>query len=75
MAATRIATIPEGGIFGEMALIDQSPRMAMARAIAPLTLIVVTQMMLEEKLKKTDPFVRGLLGILTSIIRRQNEKM
>ncbi len=72
---TQIATIPKGGIFGEMALIDQSPRMAMARALEPVTLIVVTQMMLEEKLRKTDPFVRGLLNILSATIRRQNEKL
>ena len=65
-----LATIGEGSIFGEMALIDSSPRMASARASKGSTIIVVTRSMFEAKMSKTDPFIRGLLNIFVSTIRR-----
>jgi len=65
-----LATIGQGGIFGEMALIDEQPRMAAARAAKPSTIIVVTKGMFDRKLAKTDPFVRGLLHIFVDTIRR-----
>ncbi len=66
-----LATIGEGGIFGEMALIDNQPRMAAARAGAvTTTLILVSRRMFEHKLSKTDPFIRGLLKIIAANLRR-----
>ena len=56
-------------MFGEMALIDNQPRMAMARAAEVTTLIFVSRMMFEQKMVKADPFVRGLLKILVGNIR------
>ena len=64
-----IGVIGEGGIFGEMALIDSKPRMAMARASKGSTIIVVNKEMFDEKLKSIDPFIRGLLNILVDHIR------
>ena len=58
-----------GHIFGEMALIDSKPRMAAARASKGSTIIVVTRAMFEQKLNKTDPFIKGLLNILVDNIR------
>jgi CRP-like cAMP-binding protein len=67
---TILGTIGEGGMFGEMALIDDQPRMAMARAAAePTTLIFVSRMMFDQKMAKVNPFVRGLLKILVGNIR------
>lgn len=64
-----LGTIGKGGIFGEMALLDNKPRMASARAKETTTTIVVTPMLFEQKLAKTDPFIRGLLKILVENIR------
>lgn len=64
-----IGTLGKGAIFGEMALLDDSPRMASARATDTTTLIVVNHMTFDEKLKKTDPFIRGLLNILADAAR------
>ena len=64
-----LGTIGEGGMFGEMALIDDQPRMAMARAAEMTTLIFVSRIMFEQKMVKVDPFVRGLLKILVGNIR------
>jgi len=66
---TVLGAIGEGGMFGEMALIDNQPRMAMARAAEVTTLIFVSRMMFEQKIVKADPFVRGLLKILVGNIR------
>ena len=66
---TILDTIGEGGIFGEMALIDDQPRMAMARTAEMTTLIVISRMMIEQKMVKVEPFVRTLLKILLGNIR------
>ncbi|MEQ8664519.1 MAG: cyclic nucleotide-binding domain-containing protein [Rhodospirillales bacterium] len=66
-----LAEIPEGGIFGEMALIDDAPRSAAARMKKGGTLVVVNRGTFEAKLKKTDPFIRTLLRIFVETIRRQ----
>lgn len=65
-----ITMVGPGGIFGEMALIDNKPRAASARAAGGTTVIMINRAMFNEKLKKADPFVRGLLKILAENIRR-----
>jgi CRP/FNR family transcriptional regulator, cyclic AMP receptor protein len=64
-----LGVIGKGGMFGEMALIDSKPRMAMARASKGSTIIVVTQLMFDQKMAKADPFIRGLLNILADHAR------
>ncbi len=66
--------IGKGGIFGEMALVDDKPRMATARAVIGTTVIVISRTMFEEKLSRTDPFIRGLLKIFASNIRSMSSK-
>jgi len=65
-----LASIPKGGIFGEMALIDEAPRMAGARMAESGILLVVNRSTFESKLNKTDPFIRTLLRIFVDTIRR-----
>jgi CRP-like cAMP-binding protein len=67
---TILGVVGPGGIFGEMALIDDSPRMANAQASEMTTTILVSRPMLEKKLAKADPFIRGLLNIFASHLRR-----
>ena len=69
-----LGTVGQGGIFGEMALIDAQPRMAAARASKGSTIIVVTRGMFEQKMAKADPFIRGLLNILVDNIRTLSNK-
>ena len=65
-----LAIIGIGGIFGEMALIDEKPRMATAKVKGGATIMTITKMMYESKLKTSDPFIRGLLRILVQTVRR-----
>ncbi len=64
-----LGTIGKGGIFGEMGLVDDRPRMAAARAKTGVTLIVVSHQMFEDKLAKTDTFIRGLLNVFAANTR------
>lgn len=64
-----LGTVEKGGIFGEMALIDDQPRMATARATVATTVIAVPRAVFSQKLAKCDPFIRGLLGIFVRNIR------
>jgi CRP-like cAMP-binding protein len=69
-----LGTIEKGGIFGEMALIDNQPRMASAVAASTCTVIVINRDTFQRKLSKCDPFVRGLLGIFVKNIRSMVEE-
>ncbi len=70
---TVLGRVGQGGIFGEMALIDSQPRMAGARASKGSTIIVVSRATFEQKLNKADPFIRGLLNILVNHIRSKTK--
>jgi len=61
--------IGNGGMFGEMALIDGRPRMASATAVKPTTCLIIRRDIFERKLDAADPFVKGLLRILVRNLR------
>jgi CRP/FNR family cyclic AMP-dependent transcriptional regulator len=67
-----LGTVEKGGIFGEMALIDDQPRMATAKALNPATIIVIRRDTFNRKIATCDPFIRGLLGIFVKNIRRMS---
>lgn len=60
-------------LFGEMALIDDRPRMASARTTEATTLTIIGQGTFEEKLKESDPLIRALLNIFVEHIRRMSK--
>lgn len=65
----KLGTIKQGGIFGEMAVIDGSPRMATAIAECHTILVRVPKAVFNQKLTSCDPFVRGLITIFLNNIR------
>src|SRR3954465_5895600 len=64
-----LATIRKGELFGEMAVIDGSPRMATAFAITECSLTVISAGNIHEKIAKIDPFVRALIQMLINNLR------
>ena len=66
---TVLGYIDEGGIFGEMALIDGAPRMAHATAEEETLLHAIPESVLKGKLAAADPFVAALVRILTKNLR------
>ena len=64
-----LATLGPGELFGEMALVDDKPRMATAMAQSDVTCVIISRDSFHEKLSKADPFIRGLLNIFVRNIR------
>lgn len=60
-----VETLGANGLFGELALISDSPRLVTATATELTTCIVVQEAEFQSKLDRTDPFVRGVLRVLT----------
>ena len=58
-----------GAIFGEMALIDNAPRMASAVTAEPTTLVLIREADLRAKLEAADPFIARLLNMLVANVR------
>jgi len=65
-----IGTVTKGGMFGEMALINDKPRMASARATGEgVEVMIISREMLHSKLETADPFYGALIDILTAHVR------
>jgi CRP-like cAMP-binding protein len=64
-----IGFINKGGIFGEMALIDQSPRMASAIAEEMCVCIVIPEHIFNKKLRSCSKDLRILINIMIRMIR------
>ncbi|NFV82220.1 cyclic nucleotide-binding domain-containing protein [Magnetospirillum aberrantis] len=64
-----LATLTKGELFGEMALVDDQPRMATAKALTDVSVVIIGRDAFREKLARSDPFIRGLLNIFVRNIR------
>ena len=58
-----VATLTKGDILGEMAIIDQLPRSASARAIVPTEVTAIPLDYVSQKIEQTDPTVRMFLRL------------
>ncbi|MEG3620258.1 cyclic nucleotide-binding domain-containing protein [Magnetovibrio sp. PR-2] len=65
----RLAVLHEGELFGEMALMDGSPRMASAFALDETVVTRVTSLMFNHKLEHEDKFVQGLFRVMMNNLR------
>ena len=71
-----VGSVGKGSIFGEMALIDDQPRMATAMVVEPTVCIVISETLFRKKLETLDPFLAGVLRVLVENIRSiQDRKM
>ena len=72
----RIGNVGIGGMFGEMALIDDGERMASARAVdGEVSVLVISRHVFNSKLESADPFQRALISILTKHVRTLANKL
>ena len=65
--------IEENELFGEMGVIEDELRSASARAMNPTKIVAVTKKEFEAKANAADPFVKGVLRILSTRIREMNK--
>jgi CRP-like cAMP-binding protein len=66
-----IGIIEVGGLFGEMALVDDEPRMASAFAARQSVCVIIPSLEFRRKLARADPLIRGLLEIFVKSLRTQ----
>ncbi|MFC3194354.1 EAL domain-containing protein [Marinicella sediminis] len=64
-----IDILSEGELFGEMGVLDQSPRSTSAKAITALTLLEVRTAQITNRLAESDPIVKALVGVLLKRFR------
>jgi CRP-like cAMP-binding protein len=70
-----LGTLGAGQIFGEMALTVGGPRTATVEAAEDCTLIVITRETLNAKLKKSDPTIQAIMGMLMQRLQRGNDAL
>ena len=70
---TVVSLLEAGAIFGEMALIDESPRSAGVRVKDAANCILITRQEFERRLENSDPFVRSMLKLLAQRLRVTND--
>lgn len=68
-----LATVRRGELFGEMAVIDASPRMATAFALEDSALMVIPIDIMLGKMRKADPFIRAMINMLMNNLRGVHE--
>jgi CRP-like cAMP-binding protein len=67
---TILGVLEEGALFGEMALIDNSKRMASARIVGgPAEIYTISRQRFEEQMEGANPFLAKLLSILAANLR------
>lgn len=64
-----LAEVGPGAIFGEMALLDGSPRSATAISTDSTYCYQITPGKFEQRLESADPFVRGMFRLLVGRLR------
>jgi len=69
----QLATMKEGELFGEMAIIDGSKRMAQAVALEDSVIVAIPRAGLEAMLAKQAPMVTTLIQILVDNLRNVHE--
>ncbi len=68
-----LKVLGKGEIFGEMSMIDNSPRSASCRTLGDVRLATVTKDQLLDRIQSTDPIVRLLMRALLDRLRIQND--
>jgi CRP/FNR family cyclic AMP-dependent transcriptional regulator len=69
-----LAVLKEGDFFGEMAIIDGSPRSAGAVALTPVSLLVIDKESFKEKLRE-NPLIEYVLETLSRRLRTADEQI
>ncbi len=70
-----VSSLGPGQIFGDYALVDNSPRSATAIVVEPTEVVIVNKQMIQNKLKAADPFLVAWIEVLVDRIRGLNRRL
>jgi CRP-like cAMP-binding protein len=70
IGGTVVERVAQGGVFGEMALIDKLPRSANARAAEDCSLAVINEKRFVRLVGQTPHFALQLMQVITERLRR-----
>lgn len=73
-APKTLATLTRGDIFGEMALFDDSPRMAEAFAHSAVEVIAIDREEFNRRLNSMDPVIKSITVYLVSRVRHMADE-
>ncbi len=72
---TTVETVGEGGVFGEMALVEDRPRMGMAIARTDAALIRIDRKRFLFLVQQTPFFSLQLMAVMSERLRRMNKRL
>ncbi len=70
-----LVTLGPGGMFGEMGMLDGTPRDASVKALEYTECLVITSAMFETQMAALPPWVVNFIKILIARLRTTNEKL
>lgn len=71
----RVATLGEGDVFGEMALLDELPRSASVRAIGPTACLGIDRFLFLTQIQKDPTVAITMLQVLARRLREMDENL
>lgn len=73
-APIRLAILYKGDIFGEMALFDDSPRVAAAKANTDAICLAISKQEFANRLDNTDPIIKSIMNCMMQRVRTISEE-
>jgi CRP-like cAMP-binding protein len=70
-----VEKVGKGGVFGEMALIDDAPRSATATAITDCTLVPVTSPRFRSLVKESPDFALDIMRLMAARLRSMDKRL
>jgi len=68
-----VETAESGALLGELALIDQSPRAATVKAVAPCKLLPIDEARFHQLIAQTPQFATHVMKVMAGRLRRVNQ--
>lgn len=75
IAGKAVETVEAGGIFGEMALVEDKPRVASAEVRSDAKLVRIDRRRFSFLVQQTPFFALQVMGIMAERLRRMDEKL
>ncbi len=70
-----VETVGRGGVFGEMALIEDRPRLATARVRSDARIVGIDRRRFEFLVQQNPYFALQLMGVIVGRLRRMDERL